>query len=82
MKQRDNYRVAIYCRLSKDDYNEGESSSITSQKSMLTAYVQEKGWDIVGYYVEACDIIEPTQRNQSYQGFQRFGSFLLLQAGA
>ena len=52
MKQQDNYKVGIYCRLSKDDYNEGESSSITSQKSMLTAYVQEKGWDIVGYYVD------------------------------
>ena len=52
MKQQENYKVAIYYRLSKDDYTAGESSSITNQKSMLTAYVQEQGWDIAGYYVD------------------------------
>ena len=29
-------RVAIYCRLSRDDGNEDESQSIQSQKAILT----------------------------------------------
>ena len=52
MKQQGNYNVGIYCRLSKDDYNTNESSSITSQKAMLTAYIQEQGWNIIDYYVD------------------------------
>ena len=35
MKQNKLYNVAIYCRLSLDDGNEGDSSSIKIQKMML-----------------------------------------------
>ena len=46
-----NYRVAIYCRLSKDDGNE-ESQSIQSQREILTEYVNKQGWQIVDYYID------------------------------
>ena len=45
------YRVAIYCRLSRDDGNE-ESQSIQSQKEILTDYVLSQGWIIAGYYID------------------------------
>ena len=32
------YRAAIYCRLSKDDDQDGESASIANQRSMLESY--------------------------------------------
>ena len=45
------YRVAIYCRLSKEDGNE-ESQSIQSQKEILNEYVKKQEWNIVDYYVD------------------------------
>jgi len=35
--------TALYCRLSRDDENEGESNSIVNQKKMLTKHAEEKG---------------------------------------
>ena len=46
-----NYRTAIYCRLSKEDGNE-ESQSIQSQKEILTEYVEKQGWNIVDIYID------------------------------
>ena len=40
-------RAAIYCRLSKDDEGAvGESSSIQTQREMLTRYCAEQGWEL------------------------------------
>ena len=44
------YTVAIYCRLSRDDESQGESSSIKTQKAMLTKYCEERNWHIADYY--------------------------------
>ena len=38
--------VAIYCRLSREDNSDNESSSIKNQKSMLSDYAVNKGWNI------------------------------------
>lgn len=67
MKQQDFYNVAIYCRLSKDDESHGESSSISTQKSMLTKYVTDNNWRIVDYYID--DGISGTTFERS--GFKR-----------
>ena len=32
------FRAAIYCRLSKDDDQQGESASIANQRDMLETY--------------------------------------------
>jgi DNA invertase Pin-like site-specific DNA recombinase len=53
MKKHEQYNVGIYCRLSKDDINGGsDSSSITSQKTMLEKYVRDNGWTLSDYYVD------------------------------
>ena len=44
-----NYRIAIYLRLSRDDGNE-ESQSIQSQREMLIDYVQRQGWQVFEEY--------------------------------
>ena len=45
------YRIAIYLRLSRDDGNE-ESQSIQSQREMLSSYVNGQGWKIQEEYVD------------------------------
>lgn len=52
MKKHEQYNVGIYCRLSKDDISSGDSSSITSQKTMLGKYVRDNGWTVFDYYVD------------------------------
>lgn len=41
------YRAAIYCRLSKDDDQIGESASIQNQREMLLHHCREQGWEVV-----------------------------------
>ena len=44
------FRVAIYCRLSKDDDLDGESASIANQRDMLESYCEKQGWEVVAVY--------------------------------
>ena len=46
------YNAAIYCRLSKDDEQAGDSVSIQTQKMMLEKYCQEQGFPIYGVYAD------------------------------
>lgn len=48
----ENYCAAIYCRLSKDDDQKGESVSIGTQKSMLTDYCDEHGFLVYDIYID------------------------------
>lgn len=50
MKQ--SIQAGIYMRLSQDDEKQGESESIRSQRILLRQFVQEKGWPVVGEYVD------------------------------
>ena len=43
-------RAAIYCRLSKDDESEGDSSSIQTQRAMLEHYCAQQGWEVTAVY--------------------------------
>ena len=45
-------KTAIYCRLSVEDKNVGESGSIETQKSLLRQYCKEKQFNIVDCYVD------------------------------
>ena len=45
-------RVAIYCRLTKDDNLDGESASIHNQRDMLETWCQEHGYTVVGVYAD------------------------------
>ena len=46
------YSAVIYCRLSKDDEQAGESVSIETQKMMLQDYCQEHGFYIYEIYAD------------------------------
>ena len=46
------YRAALYCRLSRDDGNVQESSSIQTQKEMLSRYARENGIKDTAFYVD------------------------------
>jgi len=67
MEQQTFYNAAIYCRLSKDDDLHGESSSISTQKNLLTKYVIDNNWRVVDYYID--DGISGTTFERS--GFKR-----------
>ena len=46
------YKCAIYCRLSKDDEQVGESISIETQKMMLTDYCINNNYEIHDFYID------------------------------
>ena len=46
------YRAGLYCRLSKDDDLKGESSSISTQKAILTSYCQAQGYENYDFFVD------------------------------
>lgn len=47
-----NYKVAIYIRLSREDEKEGESESITNQREFLKSWVVENGYQIYDIYID------------------------------
>ena len=50
--QQNAHNVGLYCRLSRDDGNDGPSMSIENQKSLLREYVAERGWILYDFYVD------------------------------
>lgn len=44
--------TALYCRLSQDDMLQGESNSITNQKTILKKYAEDSGFSNLVYYVD------------------------------
>ena len=46
------YIVGIYCRLSKDDPQEGESTSIGTQRSILLDYCAGQNYEVYKIYVD------------------------------
>lgn len=53
MNKSDKKRItALYCRLSRDDEQEGESNSITNQKSILERYAKENGFKNTKFFVD------------------------------
>ena len=46
------YNTALYLRLSRDDELQGESSSITTQRSMLRLYAKEHRLNVIDEYID------------------------------
>lgn len=44
--------TALYCRLSRDDMLQGESNSITNQKSIVRKYAMENGFSNTQFFVD------------------------------
>ncbi|MCI9907765.1 hypothetical protein JY718_12625 [Clostridioides difficile] len=49
------YNTALYLRLSRDDELQGESSSITTQRSMLRLYAKEHHLNVIDEYIDLND---------------------------
>ena len=49
--------TALYCRLSQEDANEGDSNSITNQKDILLRYAKEHRFPNPTFFVDAAVII-------------------------
>lgn len=62
-----NYQVGIYCRLSKNDDNPGESTSIETQRSIALDYCKEHNYQVVNVYVDD----GATGLNFEREGFQQ-----------
>ena len=52
MNENNIYRAALYCRLSKDDEQAGDSVSIETQRMMLTGFCYERGIKIYEVYTD------------------------------
>ena len=52
MNPKETYRAGLYCRLSKDDDQQGESVSIATQRAILSAHCQEQGYEIHDVYID------------------------------
>ena len=52
MRNQQQNMAAIYCRLSRDDGNEGESNSIGHQRDMLRQYAKDHGIVVRGEYID------------------------------
>lgn len=53
LRQQTKLRVRLYARLSKDDGDaDKESNSITNQLQMLRYHAKEKGFEVIGEYVD------------------------------
>ena len=52
MKKQQQTRTGGYCRLSRDDEQNGESMSIENQRSTLIRYAKENGLEIVDWYID------------------------------
>lgn len=52
MESKQEIKVGIYARLSRDDERNGESLSIENQKLILEKYVLEQGWNLIEIYVD------------------------------
>ena len=58
--------TALYCRLSKDDKQEGDSNSIINQKKILKKYALDRGYTNIQFYID--DGVSGTTFNRA--GFQ------------
>ena len=54
--------TALYCRLSQEDSQEGDNNSVVNQKNILLNYAKQNRFLNPTFFIEACDIIEPTRK--------------------
>ena len=52
MSGREEYRAALYIRLSKEDESEGPSQSVTNQRSLLEEFAQKHGLQVYDTYID------------------------------
>ena len=68
--------TALYCRLSQEDANEGDSNSITNQKDILLRYAKEHRFPNPTCFVDATVIIGLKQNPTNGRRFSPIFSFI------
>ena len=73
MNQQPDKITALYCRLSQDDALDGESNSITNQKSLLSKYAAEHGFRNPMFFVDdgfsGTNFQRPGFQEREYESF-------------
>ena len=72
----ENYHVALYIRLSKEDDNEGPSQSVLNQKDLLEAFAKRHKLAVYDVYIDATDIIGLKQNPTNGRRFSPIFSFI------
>ena len=54
--------TALYCRLSQEDENKGDSDSIINQKSILTKYAKDNGFENIEVWMTVIPVSPSTAR--------------------
>ena len=73
--------TALYCRLSRDDMLQGESNSITNQKSIVSKYAKDNGFQNPQFFVDdGYSGVSFTRPSFMEWGELRLSNFLLWQA--
>lgn len=67
--------TALYCRLSQDDGNVGDSDSIVNQKKILAEYAERNGYTPYQFYIDATVIIGLKQNPTIGRRFSPIFSF-------
>ena len=52
MQETKTYTAGLYCRLSKDDEQQGESVSIGTQRAILMDYCERQGYKVHKIYID------------------------------
>ena len=75
------YNTALYLRLSRDDELQGESSSITTQRSMLRLYAKEHHLNVIDEFIDDgvdSEKGESVSRPRQHRHLKRKNSILFL----
>ncbi len=69
------YNTALYMRLSRDDDNYGDSTSIETQRTILRKFAEDNGLHMVSEFVDATVIIGLKQNPTIGRRFSPIFSF-------
>ena len=47
--------TALYCRLSQEDENKGDSNSIQNQRAILEKYAKDNGFENIQVFIDLLD---------------------------
>ena len=68
--------TALYCRLSQEDENKGDSNSIQNQRAILEKYAKDNGFENIQIFIDATDIIGLKQNPTNGRRFSPIFSFI------
>ena len=62
--------TALYCRLSRDDGQAGDSNSVANQKKLLTKFAKENKFENPRFYVDDGDMVDSSEGENELAPFR------------